>query len=210
MAQVTLNKKSWHFEYYSYVVSDTPPKSLCPYFWTMVAITILSPLIGLMLLFAFINKHLSSFFEKTTPKKKKMEKRETAEEIIERLEKDSIKRAKRANFWNKVGDKVSFAFRWIVFPLVVISLIYMLFQKIAETGWIPVLIAGAIAIVLCLVVVGFTLLVEKFGGKIGNFILKVLGILNPFSWKITNIIGEMIKTAYTKACPLITWEEKSN
>ena len=33
--------------------------------------------------------------------------------------------------------------------------------------------------------------------------------INPLRFKFVQIIGQMIKAWYTKACPLITWEGKS-
>lgn len=53
MKQVTLNKNSWHYKIYDYFVGGEP-KSLCPYFWTLVALFIFSPFILLVFGFAFL------------------------------------------------------------------------------------------------------------------------------------------------------------
>jgi hypothetical protein len=42
-----------------------------------------------------------------------------------------------------------------------------------------------------------------------NFLKEISGIfkyLNPFNWKITKILWEIIKSIYNKACPLIEWK----
>jgi len=172
MAQVSLNKNSWHFKYYSFVVSDTPPKTLCPYFWTMIALIFMSPLIGLISSFVFIHKHISLFFDKIVPKKEKKEKSFEQIEKEWKVMKENKKR--REEKWNKIG-------------------------------WIKFLIHLGLAILIIALFLGFIFLWEKFTDKVIDKIN--FKRLNPLSWKITNIIGEMIKTAYTKACPLITWEE---
>jgi hypothetical protein len=168
----------------------------------------MSPFIGIIYVVGFIMKHVTAFFDKMTPKKKvKIKKETTVEEILERIQKESIRNAKRANFWNKVGDKISFVFRWIVLPLLVIGLIYLLYQKITQTGWLPILFVVVLAVVVSLFVVGLGFLIDRFYGRVGGFFMTVLKVINPLNWKAVKILGEMIKTAYTKACPLITWDE---
>ena len=204
MAQVSLNKNSWHFKYYSFVVSDTPPKTLCPYFWTMVALIIISPLIAAITLFVFIHKHISLFFDSVVPKKEKKEK--SYEQVEKEYRQMKERKKKRESFWNKVGDKCSWFFKFIILPLLLVALIYTVFKYGVKIGWKSFLIHIGLAILIIALFFGFIYLWEKLIDKVyGKISFKRL---NPFSWKITNIIGEMIKTAYTKACPLITWEEK--
>ncbi len=203
MAQVSLNKNSWHFKYYSFVVSDTPPKTLCPYFWTMVALIIISPLIAVISLFVFIHKHISLFFDKVVPKKQKKEK--SFEQIEKEWELMKVNKKRREEKWNKIGDKVSWGFKFIVLPLLLVGLIYKVFTWGVKIGWIKFLVHLGLAILIIALFLGFIFLWEKFIDKVYDRIS--FKRLNPFNWKITNIIGEMIKTAYTKACPLITWQE---
>jgi hypothetical protein len=201
MAQVTLNKNSWHFKYYSMIVSDTPPKTLCPYFWTMVSLIFISPVIGVII----IIKYVSLFFDKIVPKKEKKEK--SYEQIEMEWKQMKEREKKREAFWNKIGDKFSWLFRFIFLPSLLIVLIYTLVKFGVKLGWMRFLIHLGLALLIIAIFLGFIYLFEKFIDKV--FVKINFKKLNPFKWKITNIIGEMIKTAYTKACPLITWQENT-
>lgn len=204
MAQVTLNKDSWHFSYYSLIVSDTPPKTLCPYFWTMVLLLLLSPIIGLFLFFSFIMKNVTKFFDTILPKKE--EKRKTWEEIEKEWEETKLRKIKKEQFWSKVTDKFVWIMKHIVLPLIVVALVYFVYKAGIKEGWMTLLVKFGIAILFVIFIIGIVVLIEKFGGTVGKFILKCLKPLNVLNWKVTKICGEMIKVAYTKACPLITWE----
>jgi hypothetical protein len=205
MAQVTLNKNSWHFQYYSMIVSDTPPKTLCPYFWTMVAILIMSPIVGLIFLISFIMKHVTDFFDKVTPKKEKKQK--TFEDLEAELREIRMKREQKEKFWNKAGDVTSWTFGRVFVPLLFISLLYLAYRSAIKIGWLEFFVSLGIGLLLMSAILGIVFLIEKFGGRVGRFILMVFQIVNPLNWKAVKILGEMINAAYTKACPLITWEE---
>jgi len=204
MAQVTLNKNSWHFNYYSLIVSDTPPKSLCPYFWTMVLILLLSPAIGMFYLVSFIMKNVTKFFDSIVPKKE--EKQKTWEDIEKEWEERKLRKIKKEQFWSKVTDKFVWLMKYILLPSIVIGLVYFVYKAGVEEGWMVLLIKTGIALLFVIFIIGVVVLIEKFGGVFGKFILKCLKPFNVFNWKVTKICGEMIKVAYTKACPLITWE----
>jgi hypothetical protein len=207
MAQVTLNKDSWHFKYYSMIVSDTPPKSLCPYFWTMVLLMIISPVIGVALAFIYVHKNVTSFFDSIVPKKER--KHETREEIAIRWNKEAEQEMKRIKFWNKAGNYFLSFLKFVVLPILLIALIYGVYQAGVKMGWLKLIIqviGGAIGALL-LFGVFFTIdwLVNKIKSP-SSFMRN----LNPFNWKATKIVGEMIKAQYTKMCPLITWEGKDD
>ena len=187
MAQVTLNKDSWHFKYYSMIVSDNPPKSLCPYFWTMVPLILLSPFIGLIVVLAFIHKHVTSFFDSIVPKK--VEKEKT---------------------WQNIGNKFAWVLKFIVLPLLVVYLIYLIYTTGVKVGWTKFFIYLGLGIVLISSVIGFIYVAETYGGHVGSFIIKCLKPFNPLNWKVTKICGEMVVATYTKMCPIITWEDKKN
>jgi ABC-type multidrug transport system fused ATPase/permease subunit len=210
MAQVKLNKDSWHFKYYSLIVSDNPPKSLCPYFWTMVPLILLSPLVGLIMSIFYIMKYITMFFDWIVPKKEKKQKsmKEYQREYKKIIETQREKEKRREKFWNSVGDKFSWCFTYIFVPLGIIILIYTVFSTAVKVGWLKFLIYLGLAILTLGLIVGFIIFVETFGGRIGKFISKCLSILNPFNWKVTKICGEMIVATYTKMCPIITWEGK--
>ncbi len=86
---ITLKKDSWHFKIYSKVISEREPKSLCPYFWSWVAMIIGSPI---LILFG-IMRFLSKVFE-AKPKPKKSIHDMTEDELREETERYK-KREKR-------------------------------------------------------------------------------------------------------------------
>lgn len=206
MNQVTLNTNSWHFKYYSLIVSDNPPKSLCPYFWTMVLLMLLSPVVGLFFAINYINKQVTNFFDRVLPKKPKKE--ETYEEIIARWEKKDKEQKKREKFWNKAGDVLVWTLKWIILPTVLLFLIYFTYKHVVKVGWVVFLISLGIGILVSALFIGVIKLIEWITEKVhnnSNRIGKFFSYLNPLNWKATKIVGEMIKAQYTKMCPLITW-----
>jgi len=208
---ITLNKNSWHFKYYSSMISHTPPRSLCPYFWTMVLLIIISPVIGAGLLVSFISKQIKSAFEyvkflfrSREPEVKKPQR--TIEELIDEMDKQYAAELARSQKWNKAGDVVSKFFKWVVTPIMGLFLLFSLGGAIYDAGWLTTLITIGIIILFVGVIVGLIYIIEEYGSRMGKGISKFFSFINPLNWKLVIIIGEMIKTAYTKACPLITWE----
>lgn len=210
MAQIKLNKDSWHFKYYSLIVSNNPPKSLCPYFWTMVPLILLSPLFGIIVSVVYILKYTTMFFDWIVPKKQRKEKsmKEYEREYKQLVERQKEKEKKREKFWNSLGDKFSWFVKFILIPFGIILLVYKVYQVGVKVGWLKFLIYFGIALLFILLIIGFVIFIETYGGRIGKFITKCLKPLNPFNWKITKICGEMIVATYTKMCPIITWEGK--
>lgn len=208
MAQVTLNKDSWHFKYYSLIVSDNPPKSLCPYFWTMVPLLLLSPVIGLIVVLFFIHKHVTSFFDSIVPKKVKKEK--TFEDLEREHKEWKIRSEKREKTWQNIGNKFAWVLKFVVLPLLMIYLVYMIYKMGIKLGWDRFFIYLGLAIVFILILIGLIYVIETYGGRVGKFVLNFLKPFNPLNWKVTKICGEMIVATYTKMCPIITWEDKTN
>lgn len=205
--QVTLNKNSWHYKYYNAMVSDTPPRTLCPYFWIMVALIIISPFVGVF----FLVDKTFKFFVKLIPKR--AEKEETYEEMVVRWEKRDEVRRKKTKFWGNVADYISKFFKWIVLPAFGLIVLWALSVTSYELGWLQSLIRVGIFLVIVAIIVGFIYFLEEYGeyiaiglGGFGRFIGKIFKFINPLNWKVTQIIGEMIKAGYTKACPLIQWD----
>lgn len=210
--QVTLNKNSWHFKYYSAMVGTKPPRTLCPYFWIMVVLIIISPIVGAIY---SINKTLSfigKLYRKLTSKKVKPS--ETYEDTLARWDREHANETKKYLFWSKVGDLSSKFFKWVILPIVGITLLYIISSSAYQMGWLQTLITLGLILFFVGIIVGFVYLIEEYGGniarglgKFGRIISKIFKFINPFNWKITKIIGEMIKAGYTKACPLIQWDE---
>ena len=199
MEQVTLNKNSWHFKYYSLIVSDTPPRSLCPYFWTMILLMAMSPI----MLLGFSCIKISKLFNKIKPKATK--KVETEEQRFARWDREDKKERKRIAFWNKAGDKFVLILKYVFLPIVLCLIVYHMYIAGEKNGWLNLLIYFGVGILVALFFVGVILFFETYGSKIGGAIGKVLSFINPFNWKVTKICGEMVKAQYTKMCPIITW-----
>jgi hypothetical protein len=177
---ITLNKSSWHFKLYSNIFSDTPPKSLCPYFWSMVAIVVFSP----FFLFLFIMRFLSALFE-SKPKPKKPMSEMSNEEI--KLENERLeKKLKRSEVGAKIVLGVS---GLLALGLLVLSSYFW----ISKDGWYVFFRAIFAVIGMCVSVYGILTLISKNYSNIvkSNFV---------------KVPVEMIKPIYTKACPIINWK----
>lgn len=208
---ITLNKNSWHFKYYSSVVSETPPRSLCPYFWTMVLLIIVSPFIGGSRLIDWVIKQLINSYsyikylfrsKKPTIPTPKKSIDELLEEIHRKIAADSL----RAEKWNKVSDWFSKLFKWVFLPVVGIFLIFSISLHVYENGWYSAILFIGIVFLLSLIAFGVVTFIDKYGLVLSSGLSRFFNTINPLKWNFVIVIGEMIKTAYTKACPLITWE----
>jgi hypothetical protein len=213
MTEVKLNKNSWHFKYYSYVVSSEMPKSLCPYFWTMILILILSPILLIGLLIKYLSKILP----------KKEEKQFTIEQLVDKSHKDVEREKKRKLFWNKMGRLFS---KYILLPISIISICYMIYlvcNSFGVFGFIQmiltILILGGVMAVSILMIektVKYTSRFKKYLpnlskplSKLLNIFTKPFKIIFSFFYKVFKICGQMINAQYTKMCPMIIWEEES-
>ena len=181
---ITLNKNSWHFKIYSKVISETPPKSLCPYFWSMIALTVFSPCI----LLVFLLKKVSLFFDRIVPKKKKTKKdifSMTSEELDEDLKKMK-KNARRS----EIAGKILFGV-WLTFMFIIVIVgTYFGIQKDGLFVFLRTI---------------FSLI-----GIITTMYWIVRGLIYVIP-KITNsnvikVPVAMIKAVYTKTCPIINWK----
>jgi hypothetical protein len=216
--QIKFNTKSWHFRYYTFMVGKSnPPRTLCPYFWSLVGITAIAPI--LFLVFAIfktvelfgklrIGKYLNKF-RKPAPVL-------SFEEELERLR----KRQRRSE---NVGKFVGGFF----VGLAILGVIFVASLLGGEFGILPLVIGlfaiiGVIATSFVFVKLYIDLEVgEKIAeskmvcvtrnilGKV-NVLGKVWRFLKTYLfgkiWKGLQIIGQMVKAVYTKSCPMIEWE----
>jgi hypothetical protein len=204
MKRVTLNKNSWHFKYYTAVMSDKAPSSLCPYFWQMVILLTLSPIIIPAMGIGAGVSRLNKFIEKTFPKKVKKEL--TMEQRVEKMDKELEKLRIKNERMNKAADATSKVSKWILLPIFILGVIYAVYSTVSKIGFLALFIhiciaLGIIAIIALIVYVGV-----EYGEKISKPVGKFFSFINPLNWKVTQIIGEMIVAWYKDACPLITWE----
>ena len=196
--QITLDTNSWHYKLYSKVVSGNPPKSLCPYFWTIVALVVFSPF--LLLIFTMFTA--IEWYDKI--KKKYFPKKEilmTYEELNKYWEEEEAKDKKRDEFWQNVGNKIQTFFS-LFFIVIFLFLIYTFIVTSIKMGWLLTLKTIGFSLLIGGSVVLFFWLLGKFFKKI----VPVFGKIKPNSWSITKMIGGMVYATYTKACPLIEWK----
>lgn len=209
MAQITLNKNSWHFKYYSSLVSDTAPKSLCPYFWTMVFLIMISPITAISWLFIKTLSITTEFFHRIVPKRKKSEpKYRTTEEIIKEYERLEEIRLRRVMRYDKAGNVIRKIFKFVIIPVGIVYIIYFLHSFVTEHGWKMFLTYMVIAFLSAALFGLWMWLLEKYAFRTASFIIKVLNRINPLRWKVVIVVGEMIKAAYTNMCPLINWRSE--
>jgi hypothetical protein len=76
-------------------------------------------------------------------------------------------------------------------------------------GIIPIVGVLLILLVFVGIIRGFVWLANTYAEKTSKNLIKFFKFINPLRFKSVQIIGQMIKAWYTKACPLITWEGKS-
>ena len=187
--KIQLNKNSWHFNYYSSVISDRTPKTLCPYFWTMVTLIVLSPVLLPFMLGIKINKMI--------PKKKPVPKKSIFDMTDEELDVETKRINKRLKRSEIVGKIVM-----TIFILFIVSLVVLTFYLGAKKdGWFEVLKTMFSLIGLWSVMYfTITFLIEH---NVGSKVSKMLCGVSKCN--IIRVPVEMIKSFYTKACPLINW-----
>lgn len=207
---VTLKQNSWHFKLYSKVIDDNPPKTLCPYFWSLVAILLFSPILLTMLLIKSLLEGIEYLRKSITPVKVEPEKsfEERLDEMRKQIAKDNKREERRMKTLNVMVGVGSLLFKWVVLPSLAIGIIYTIFVTGNSIGWLQLLLIVGAVLGFILIIFGFVWTIDTYGNKIIHPIGKVLRKLNPIKWSITQIIGGMIYATYVKACPVIQWEEK--
>ena len=157
--EIKLNKNSWHFKMYESVVSTNPPKSLCPYFWSMVLIICISPMILLFKLVDYIGDSFTKLRNKLTPKKVKPEL--SYDEWVKKREVEFEKSMIRQEKWDKASNITATVFKWVVLPLVGLVVIYGFYEVSKSIGLIGILSAVGIALLLVSFIIGTVTVGEK-------------------------------------------------
>lgn len=201
---ITLNKNSWHYKIYSKIVDDTPPKSLCPYFWTLVMIFTFSPLILVAMGYVWVGKKINNIKNSVFPRKEVPVM--STEEINKKIEKDEEKRKKKLEIHKKFMKIFQSFIQWILLPFLGGFLIRVIYLFIQKDGILVLLKPILIVMVFVVLMFGITLFLDKYSERIGRGLSKFFNLINPFKWSITQIIGGMIYATYKKACPIINWE----
>lgn len=202
--EIKLNKNSWHFKMYKSIVSSNPPKSLCPYFWSMVLVICISPMILLFKLVDYIGNSFTKLRNKLIPKKVKPEL--SYDEWVKKQEVEFEKSMIRQEKWDKASNITATVFKWVVLPLVGLVVIYGFYEVGLSIGLIGILSAVGIALLLVSFIIGAVTVCEKYGHKIVGPIGRFLSWINPLNWEIIQMIGGMIYATYKVACPMIEWK----
>jgi hypothetical protein len=206
---VNLKKESWHYKIYAAVIDDNPPKSLCPYFWSLVAIFVFSPLILFVFSIMWIDKkikHLWSLIYKPKPKPQKSWEILVKENEVKRIKREKIRKIK-----DNVSNGVRFVSVYYLVPILLVLFILLIYTVGDKMGWLEFFMTVGLAIgivaVVALILLGVAYLLEKYSNKLTNMLVGVIDYINPFKWGIFQIVGGMIYATYKKSCPIINWED---
>ena len=185
MKKVSLNKNSWHYKYYVWVTENySEPKSLCPYFWTMIVLLVFSPIMIFMKLISLL---VDKLIDRNQTKILQLRP--------EQIEKRNAKINKRDRVIEIIG-KVLFGI-WIFAGVSII--VKLLAIGISTVGFFQIF-QGVLAIFG-----GCTLLYLFISywldNNIGNKILNSGFIKIPVT---------MIKSIYKKSCPMIEWNDETS
>ena len=180
--EISLSRDAWHAKYYNFVKGDYPTnkfKSLCPYFWTMVTLILLSPVIVSWKVFSRLT---------VTPIGKAIDY-----SITKSLSKPYKEPTKISKWYDRNGEKIGEWFGKIYLTTIgLISLIILIVGIVTlfkENGvWL-----------------GFVYILAFIGGLVSLFSLiwMVISFSDTDSWKM---IKGMMYSTKNKVCPMITWE----
>jgi len=179
---IKFNKNSWHFWYYSNVFSKEQPKVLCPYYWSMVFLILLSPIIlpilGVKKLFYYIR----SKFKTNKPKVEK--------------EYDYDKELRKLKTVVIIG-KVLFG---IIIIGVLLGIVYCFYDGVTKYGWLYILKVIGAGI---LVVLGIILSIVFFYYTFKGFRYVCLKL---YYTNFIQVPKQMVVAIYKRACPIIEWK----
>jgi len=181
---VSLSRESWHSKYYKFVKGYYPTyefKSLCPYFWTIVTLILLSPVI---VLWKSINKLTVKPISKAIDYS-----------ITKSLSKPYKEPSKFSKWYDKNGKSIG---KWMgriyigsMLSLLTLMLIGSLIQLFQEKGaWLGIIYIFA------------------WIGILTTSILAIWGIISFFETDTWRMVKGMSYSIKNKVCPMIIWEDK--
>lgn len=177
--KIKLNYDSWHYRFFNKLLPFTePPKSLCPYFWTLLGLILIYPFLKII---QWFNKLFNSI-----PKKE--------------ISKEHI--YKKMKLYSNIGEYFFKFILYVILPLLGIGLIFGFILILTETKIKLIIITLLTFIVMVLGIFVIIKLIEKTSKYFSILIKKTIKfILIPSQW-----CWWMIKAIYEKSCPLIEWE----
>jgi hypothetical protein len=187
--EISLSRHSWHAKYYNFVKGYYPTyefKSLCPYFWTIVTLILLSPVI-------VIWKVLKPFIKGTI----KSAGNVIAISVGKVLSKPRKKPSKFSKWYDRNGKKIG---EWF-------GKIYLI--TIGSSALIAALIGTIFFFQENGAWLGFVYIFAIIGGLVSLILLiwMVISFFETDSWKM---IKGMIYSTKNKVCPMITWKTDEN
>jgi hypothetical protein len=186
MKQIELHQNSWHTKYYKWITRNNPPNGLCPYFWSMVAFVLLSPIIIPIVSFV---KFLIYLTERNMTAEEKLRMQFARERKREQRRSDPSL-VNWMDIWGNVGK--------ILLGIILMFLIFcvmMLFVGISNQ-------IGTLNLVLILLAI--------FGGFFILFLILFVWTESHIGEKIANskiitVPRAAIVGFYKKRCPRINW-----
>jgi len=187
--EVSLSRSSWHANYHNFVKGYYPTyefKSLCPYFWTILTLILLSPVIVLWkVIKRLVIKPIGGTINHTIHK------------ALSQPSKPRKEPSKFSKWYDRNGKKIG---EWcgkiyiITMGLMALTLLIVgivtLFQK--NGAWL-----------------GFVYIFAIIGGFVSLFSL-IWMVISFFETDIWKMIKGMIYSAKNKVCPMITWKNDEN
>jgi len=180
--QITLSKNNIFSRYYRWVFRDRLPMSLCPFFWTMIFLIILSPIILTYKLVMYV--HDNVHFPSRPRKEKPAEYWE--------------KRNERNRKFEKVSSKIGKVIVGIFLGFYAVIIIIAMIVAVDSVGFLMFLVYlfSIVGVACTLVGTVYLLFIEEYGSKF---------VQSP----IVQIPVQMIGAVYHKMCPIINWVDKT-
>lgn len=190
--EISLSRHSWHAKYYNFVKGYYPTyefKSLCPYFWTMVSLVLLLPVI--------VSWKVIKPLIKGTIKSAGNVIALSVDKVLSQPSNPRKEPSKFSKWYDRNGKKIGDWFGKIylitmglIALIVIIGSIVILFQE--KGTWL-----------------GFVYIFAIIGGLVSLFSLIWL-VISFFETDIWKMIKGMIYSTKNKVCPMIIWENNEN
>lgn len=185
MKEVTLSRSAWHVKFFTWATGSAPKwNNLCPYFWSLVSLLIISPLLLLWKIVKLIFKGLVLIVKavaKTIPEKPEKEyvyKEPTPQSI------------KRLQIFGSIQKWIGRIFITLYFSLIVIAIGMGLYQLFMTKG----------------ALISLTY-IFAFIGVIAVSVAILWGLFSYFESDTHEMVKSMFIAKKQKYCPHINWKE---
>jgi hypothetical protein len=187
--QINFNVNSWHFKYYKYVTGNSKPKTLCPYFWTLLFIIPFSFfIVPIILLIKLIGYSWEKSEQKEEEKLSKMSRSEQNDYFINKRKRELRK--------ERIGTILGKVFLWTLISFgALVIIITIITTKFNPIFWKELFLVIGILGTICLVIWLLTKLIVGFSKWVKNTSGYQIFVRGINAW-------------YDKSCPLIKWEEE--